>query len=574
MPRHEIKPERKKEAISSFERHEGSLLRRSEPVRNPTRWSGARMVAVDGAVSKAEMDRRKDTLTNEIKALGRVANFERVGSREAKWAGPWKERAQKARGDLPGYWNDFKQQMAERAAFSKDPVLMRTLDWLELAEQRGGIGTRLEQWKDISTQDWNFYDLPTCAQEIRKGIEFCRETIKEGFGNSVGLSEQQIASRNDLLFALDSIAAEIIRQSELSLNGKQYHLGEAFDAMKVRLVELSARASARDRTRTAIERNQLDTKWQEIMPRAGQIATADRLTDALSDWQDSISALKDAARIDSGDGHAALARDVATATNVLTDRLVDAENDAMANQGFDPDDFSLAIYAYWSIGAEIKAFQDRLANHLGPDARSALTVASSKIGQALQQFKERKKSVYLSCLDYAAVGKLDVFWKDARTYTDKQVRAGDAGLADLLSQRLGNELESMLEAWKKREPASESLTSEEVKGICKQYPDLAAKLRERHGVSPEEAISSPEDLPQASKADAKFLINAVMVKTTYLLGWKMTSTIRSIRERVELTLKSSPKDLPFVINSLDAMATMIVGEVERVAEFTEADVLD
>jgi hypothetical protein len=88
---------------------------------------------------------------------------------------------------------------------------------------------------------------------------------------------------------------------------------------------------------------------------------------------------------------------------------------------------------------------------------------------------------------------------------------------------------------------------------------LVATLQERAGVN---------------LNDIDFLRNAVEIENTYLQGWKMTSTIRGLQERAELTLQDSPKELFFVTNSLDSLATVIGVEVNRVAELTDADVLD
>src|SRR5262249_22599435 len=114
-----------------------------------------------------------------------LATFEGLPS-NSQAVQSWVERAKTMRGDLPGFWNDHKSDLADRIGAKNSPAdqrLKRALDMLEVAEGSGGLGSRLEQWNEMLKKGFDWGMVDEASAEITNGIAFCRSVVKETFGD-------------------------------------------------------------------------------------------------------------------------------------------------------------------------------------------------------------------------------------------------------------------------------------------------------------------------------------------------------------------------------------------------------
>jgi len=133
---------------------------------------------------------------------------------------PWREAARQARADLAGYWNDLKHELGERAGApgatgADDRYLDTVLDLMEMTERDGQLGRWLDRWRDLQDEAWGWDQIRDAATSVRRGIEF-NSAIIEHVMERQGTTVSQVSFRNreDLQLALDSIAAEFVRQAD------------------------------------------------------------------------------------------------------------------------------------------------------------------------------------------------------------------------------------------------------------------------------------------------------------------------------------------------------------------------
>jgi hypothetical protein len=132
----------------------------------------------------------------------------------------WPEAARQARADLAGYWNDLKHEFGERvgapgATWADDRYLDTVLDLMEMAERDGQLGRWLDRWRDLQDEAWGWDQIRDAATSVRRGIEF-NSALVEHTMERQGTAVTQVSFRNreDLQLALDSIAAEFVRQAD------------------------------------------------------------------------------------------------------------------------------------------------------------------------------------------------------------------------------------------------------------------------------------------------------------------------------------------------------------------------
>jgi hypothetical protein len=154
------------------------------------------------------------SLKNASQRLNSLATVRR-GFIDTKEAANWKETVSAYRGDLSGFWNDIKLDVAGRVGgpgtnTAENNLISTASDLLEAAEREGGLSGWLDHWKDAITAPHNevsWEELGDLADRVRGGIEFCTALVDEAFGGQTAGR-----SRTDLHLALDAIAAELARE--------------------------------------------------------------------------------------------------------------------------------------------------------------------------------------------------------------------------------------------------------------------------------------------------------------------------------------------------------------------------
>jgi hypothetical protein len=189
-----------------------------------------------------------DNASQRLRSLATV----RKGFIDTGETASWRETVSAYRGDLSGFWNDIKVDVAGRVGSnpSDNALISTAADLLEAAERKGGLSGWLDRWKDAIAAPRNelsWEELADLADRVRGGIEFCTALVDEAFGG-----ETAGRSRTDLHLALDAIAAELAREIEAfrKMDGVGV-AGTELDAVKDRLKVQDRRAGVEERLHQA-----------------------------------------------------------------------------------------------------------------------------------------------------------------------------------------------------------------------------------------------------------------------------------------------------------------------------------
>ena len=500
LPRREI--EHKTEATHLFEEREAEIKPRG--FKNSTLWSGT--IGKPLAHGDPNLSKFSAQFQDTVAALKKSADFGGIGGQRA--AALWKPRIEKARVDLGGFWNDVKLELGSRAGTSANPdTAKRTntaLDLLEVAEQRGGLGTRLEQWNELVSSQMYSYDLlAETAGEIKQGIEFCKEMVKEAFDRELGLGKEAEINRSDLISALDAIASEISREADkiLGEEGSRLDPGKPLDAVRERFKDVSPRTGITERLHDAFEGGTVAQNWVGELPESMQKDSAtQRLSQSLEDWQAAAQKVRDVLSEEHEGGdeeQAAKALDAAAGDTVKWIK-------SQSTTGASPDQISMALHVYQRIGEEILAQHRDLSKQvLSIQARQTLrdavnyqellyTVTKLRTGSPLD-------SVYSKAHYSFGQGKLDEFWRQEKDSVDKGLRSANPKLADEF-KTVGQNLENLLARWTKRDS-----------------------------------------------------------QTSYKLAWEVTANLRDLKQRSE---GLPPAQRDYVRSALDAIADCIAEDIQ------------
>jgi len=503
LPRREI--EHKPEAKTLFEEREAEIKPRG--FKNSTRWSGT--IGKPLPDGHPNLSKYSAQFQGTVEALKKSADFGGIGGQRA--AALWKPRIEKARVDLGGFWNDVKLELGSRAGTSANPdTAKRTntaLDLLEVAEQRGGLGTRLEQWNELVSSQMYSYDLlAETAGEIKQGIEFCKEMVKEAFDRELGLGKEAEKNRSDLISALDAIASEIAREADKILGGEgsqgsRVDPGKPFDAVRERFKDVSPRTGITERLHDAFEGGTVAQNWVGELPESMQKDSAtQRLSQSLEDWQAAAQKVRDVLSEEHEDGDeekAAKALDAAAGDTVKWIK-------SQSTTGASPDQISMALHVYQRIGEEILAQHRDLSKQvLSIQARQTLRDAVNYQELLYTVTKLRTgspgDSVYFKAHYSFGQGKLDEFWRQGKDSVDKGLRSANPKLADEF-KTVGQNLENLLARWTKRDS-----------------------------------------------------------QTSYKLAWEVTANLRDLKQRSE---GLPPAQRDYVRSALDAIADCIAEDIQ------------
>jgi hypothetical protein len=270
--------------------------------------------------------------------------------------------------------------------------LNTSLDFLELAEREGGLSTWLEQWNDMLFSPWSWDTLAESAGKIKQGIEFCKEMVREGFGDLTRMGNEPLKNRSDLLFALDAIALEITSQAEAVLAGNRLDLGKPFDSITLRLRELSPRAGIEAHLHDACAKGNLALTWAAELPDAirqnGEAAgLSSGLSDALTRWQLAVDNVRDIVSSEHAESDEAQAADT---LNTVATQMAQNFTDLIAaatspSRAFDPDQISLSLQVYKRLATEIIEQHKALAAQLG-ELSARRTLVNGTGTQGLSRF--------------------------------------------------------------------------------------------------------------------------------------------------------------------------------------------
>jgi hypothetical protein len=189
-----------------------------------------------------------DNASQRLRSLATV----RRGSIDTTEAAKWRETVSAYRGDLSGFWNDIKVEVAGRGGSStaENNLISTAADLLEAAERKGGLSGWLDRWKDAIAAPGNelsWEELGDLADRVRAGIEFCTALVDEAFG-----SQTAGRSRTNLHLALDAIAAEVAREIEAFRKMDRIGVaGTELEAVKDRLKVQDRRAGVEERLHQA-----------------------------------------------------------------------------------------------------------------------------------------------------------------------------------------------------------------------------------------------------------------------------------------------------------------------------------
>jgi hypothetical protein len=200
--------------------------------------------------------------------------------------------------DLAGYFNDYKLALEAGRPRSKSPSseqihLDRLLDWLELAEQKGGISGWLAQWNAMMRDPFQRTDISRMAdvaESIRAGIEFQKAMIRElDLLDKEGIEGPPQAE--DVISLLNSIAYEISRQLGEAL-AKRFEAGSKLTGARNSLKRSSDHESRIETVRKAIDnlsvRESL-SEWSSSRARTNMSPIIDPVISDLEQWEEAAT---------------------------------------------------------------------------------------------------------------------------------------------------------------------------------------------------------------------------------------------------------------------------------------------
>ena len=406
--------------------------------------------------------------------------------------------------DLAGYFNDYKLAFEAGRPRSKNLSpeqvhLDRLLDWLELAEQKGGIGNWLAQWNAMMRDPFQRTDISRMAdiaESIRAGIEFQKSMVRE-----LDLLEREgiegPPEAEDVLSLLNSIAYEISRQLGEALV-KRFEAGSKLAVARNTLRRNSDRESRAEAVRQAIENLSASgslAEWSPSPARRNNVsAIIDTVVSDLRQWDEAatqMSALTQSIGTPDYPGPT-MEMSIATRLNeqakvvVTIGKAVEAifnmsitlpGSDGISIFGKDQLLFTLGQIASGILEKQ-RSFATQLQNQ---KAKDGLVLLASQMATVCAKIEKGRQDPHLpqfyeQALTAAKGGTLRDFWSKTRDDILKQVKvlggadpAGKTALADLntlFKDNLGGKLDN----WLKRQN-----NPEDIYGLAWQ---LVATLRE------------------------------------------------------------------------------------------------
>jgi hypothetical protein len=511
LPRREI--EHQTEAKDLFEKKEAEI--KPHGFQNSTRWSGT--IGQPLPHDHPNLSKYSAQFREKVEDLKNIAKVGAPGGRAA--LARWK-RTERARGDLAGLWNDVKLELGSRPFTSANPETAKrsntALDLLEVAEQRGGLGTRLDQWNElVSSQMYSWDLLAETAGEIKQGIEFCKEMVDQGFGDISGLGNEAQINRKDLIDALEAIASEIAREAdEILSDSRGFSLNHPpskfIDAILERFRDVSPRTGITERLHDAFEDATVAQNWVEGLPASMHMqnsATQD-LSNSLAAWLDAAGGCRELAydhahqeedEKEAAEKLEAAAGAIAESINSLTDYSSDTP----------PDQISMAHHLYIAMAKEIMARHQQLSKGLNSLEAREILMGKTNFGGLIRtavdlEAAEPDESVYSSAHHWFSKGELGEFWRQEKVSVDKGLRSANPALADEFARTVGQDLQNLLVSW-----------------------PTGGETSDTH-------------------------------------AWEVTAMLRDLKQRSEGLLKSAPAQRDYVRSAIDAIADCIAEDLQNV----------
>lgn len=446
----------------------------------------------------------------------------------------WKTRGAKCGGDLGGYFEDWKFEIATRPirweSPSLDKAMKELVDLLGIAEIQGGLGRWLDQWYDaVRARDWD--QMALVANAVGDGIAFNKALLDNFLAQFTGsdVVKQELKQEiQELRSVLNTMAFEVNRHIDKVITGalQPGDVAGRADAIMDALERNSDRARKTAEVRASVDAlnasrqaPELSTKLDadmEVTKRLGNardiLANWDIAAADMSDLITSINAGADPTREDQMNAVNALKRvgDLNDPVWYLL-QLVPVTQKRAGFNVFSKDDI---LFAFRQIAAEIWRKHYEFAQQLtDSEARTALLTGIATNSSLLQQIVRWIDStrsevpggtVYKKAEEAAAKNKLDDFWSGFQVDLYGGLRSWEAtlespddelekntaiavrqGLETLFSDDLGK----VLATWSKRKNddiyglawvllASLRAKKFEAERICRVLPNARAHFRD------------------------------------------------------------------------------------------------
>jgi hypothetical protein len=476
LPRHELTKgifrneheETYREAERSTKEREHSAGR---DIKNPEKRTARSATSV--------IEEALQSLTAANKGLAMLYAGPNEGFLDAQGGKDWKAEARACATDLAGYFNDYKLALEAGRPRSKNPSpeqirLERLLDWLELAEQKGGIGDWLTQWNALMRDPFQRTDISRMAdvaESIRAGIEFQKALIRE-------LDLQGPPEAKEVLSLLNSIAFEISRQLGEAI-AKRFVEGNKLGAARNTLKRNSDRESRAEAVRQAIENLSVSDpleKWypESIVQHLYLRRYLDPVVRDLRQWETAatqLSAIIQTVGTPEYPGPA-MEKSIAKRLNEQS-KIVDTIREAVEsiislNITLPKDGISIfgvehLLFTLSRIASGILEKQRSFATQLmDRNVKENLILHASQMATVCAKIEERRKDsripqYYEKALTAAKDGKLRGFWSNVRDLILADIKnlegAGPAGKTALaeLDTLFTDNLGGKLDEWSKRQ---------------------------------------------------------------------------------------------------------------------------
>jgi hypothetical protein len=437
----------------------------------------------------------------------------------------WRERTKQHREDLAGYWNDVRSGIGYRSQLElKDTeaaAFKKALDWLEAADQGGGVSQWLDRWQvEIRSGNPNVAELASAAESLRDSIRFSTELLSETL-NDGSMSERAKQMRAELAHILDAIGPLIAGQIKDIHEQKKIVAGSDLATVAERLkAEIRVDSTARMRNAVAVKRGLRPAFFCE-MPHVVQAKQEfQRLGATVSGWQ--VTALA-AAEVAKGAPTRNQQNDMKAATDLdgaatqLGDRLAEI---ATWKPGSDPGPlgvndtlFDNAWVTSQILLDTVIAEHERLAGQLlGANARSLLMTGpgTGKLKSLREGLKKLRESTPEETDIYSiTTDRSKALWEDP---------SKKSSLGRLWSkpyEALANDLESVGLAGKFKSAFGNNRLDSLLDRFYRRTPGDAAQTRD--------------------------------------LSWQLLGTIREMKSDAATVLKDSPAHADYMILTLDAI---------------------
>jgi hypothetical protein len=490
-------------------------------IKNSRLWSGVprESVHLAGAAIQQHSSAVK-AANNDLKTL---ANFQ---GKQNEVADQWKAKAQKCRGDLPGFWNDFKHELGcevgDRAAA---PGLNGVLDLLELAEQKGGLGTWLEEWNVVLTKQggWSWDLIEESITNIKVGIQFCKAMLDAGIERDRRGDATTRGIREKLHFALDAIASEIARQVDEIYNGNRVDVGKDLDAVVERLKEASPRAQIDERLHVAFEAGNAHKKWYTELPDPVKrvLNGGEAVSKALEDWQGRADDVKEIAeQIGFGFDYPDIdaAGELDAAASAFSKKM--SWPNWPIEKSLDKDAISIAVHVQRQMCNQMIERQKQLAKSLRSEAARHVLEEGDGVERlsffvkTLRPYEQSLKTSYYQAGEFVKQGKAGDYWDRIKDEMDQQFGTPGGVYYD-------------------------PQTDQKLKAALRPEPDLGKLLKNW-------------STKWNSEPDMR-----------YQLTWQLIATLRRYKQIGDTVLKEAKQDKArtFLMTNLDALTDVITEKV-------------